>query len=185
MYGYYFELSIGGQQYVYQNNNDSIYWTTERGSFGIGQIAFLPDDRSRSGGTGRRCTTPTTRCRSGRRTPSTTTSSPNASATATPRTTPARVRDTYLDGPVEFHSNWLDKPYVPGDADGSTTDDDVYNNDFFGGDLAGIIDKLDYLKTLGVNTLYINPDLRGGQQPQVRHRRLPATSTTTSAPTPT
>ena len=69
---------------------------------------------------------------------------------------------TYLDGPVERHSNWLDKPYVPGDADGSTTDDGVYNNDFFGGDLAGIIEKLDYLKKLGVNTLYINPIFEAG-----------------------
>ncbi|HLJ67510.1 MAG TPA: glycoside hydrolase family 13 protein [Chloroflexota bacterium] len=29
--------------------------------------------------------------------------------------------------------------------------------DFFGGDLQGIIDKLPYLKALGVNTLYLNP----------------------------
>ena len=75
---------------------------------------------------------------------------------------PQPGRDTYLDGPVEFHQNWLDKPYVPGDADGSTTDDDTYNNDFFGGDLAGIIEKLDYLKRLGVNTLYINPIFEAG-----------------------
>jgi glycosidase len=30
-------------------------------------------------------------------------------------------------------------------------------NEFFGGDLQGVIDKLPYLKSLGVNTLYLNP----------------------------
>lgn len=29
--------------------------------------------------------------------------------------------------------------------------------DFWGGDLAGLIDKLDYIKSLGVNVLYLNP----------------------------
>jgi cyclomaltodextrinase len=45
-------------------------------------------------------------------------------------------------------------PILPGSGDGS---DDVYTNDFFGGDLAGIIEKLDYLADLGVNTLYLTP----------------------------
>lgn len=30
-------------------------------------------------------------------------------------------------------------------------------NDFFGGDLQGIIDKLDYLEELGVNGIYLTP----------------------------
>ena len=33
----------------------------------------------------------------------------------------------------------------------------VLNNDFFGGNLAGIIEKLDYLSALGVTVLYLNP----------------------------
>jgi glycosidase len=33
----------------------------------------------------------------------------------------------------------------------------VFNRDFFGGDLAGIEQKLDYIQRLGVNTLYLNP----------------------------
>ena len=33
---------------------------------------------------------------------------------------------------------------------------------FFGGDLKGIIDRLDYLEHLGVNTLYLNPIFRAG-----------------------
>lgn len=30
-------------------------------------------------------------------------------------------------------------------------------NDFFGGDLQGIVDKLDYLEDLGVNGIYLTP----------------------------
>lgn len=33
----------------------------------------------------------------------------------------------------------------------------VLNNDFFGGDLKGIISKLDYISSLGVNCIYLNP----------------------------
>ncbi len=33
----------------------------------------------------------------------------------------------------------------------------VLNNDFFGGDFKGIISKLDYLKSLGVTVIYLNP----------------------------
>jgi glycosidase len=51
----------------------------------------------------------------------------------------------------------LDRPYRPGSGDGS----DAYaNNDFFGGDIAGIIEKLDYIAALGANTLYITPMFR-------------------------
>ena len=59
-------------------------------------------------------------------------------------------------------SNWFDTdwtfsrhgPPVKGSGDGS---DAVYNNDFFGGDLAGIIEKLDYIKSVGANTIYMTP----------------------------
>ncbi len=33
----------------------------------------------------------------------------------------------------------------------------IHNRDFFGGNLAGIVEKLDYLKSLGVTTLYLCP----------------------------
>jgi len=59
---------------------------------------------------------------------------------------------------IEFHSNWWDPyPYVPGPSDNNTTDDDEYCNDFYGGDLDGIIEKLDYLASLGVTVLYLTP----------------------------
>ncbi len=35
--------------------------------------------------------------------------------------------------------------------------DPVDNNDFFGGTLWGIIEKLDYIKSLGITTIYLNP----------------------------
>lgn len=51
-----------------------------------------------------------------------------------------------------LHANWNELPnYLP-DRNGVFT-----NSDYFGGDLAGIIDKLDYLQGLGVTTIYLNP----------------------------
>ena len=48
--------------------------------------------------------------------------------------------------------NSFDEPMVIGpDKDG------IWNNDFYGGDLIGIIDKLDYIKSLGVSILYLSP----------------------------
>ena len=50
------------------------------------------------------------------------------------------------------HENWAGTPdYLP-DAQG-----EIRNCDFFGGDLAGITSKLDYLQSLSVTTLYLNP----------------------------
>jgi len=36
-------------------------------------------------------------------------------------------------------------------------DDIILNNDFFGGNIRGIMEKLDYLDSLGVRTIYLNP----------------------------
>lgn len=44
------------------------------------------------------------------------------------------------------------KPYYP---DAKT--DGVWTNEFYGGDIQGIQEKLGYLKSLGVTTLYLNP----------------------------
>lgn len=35
--------------------------------------------------------------------------------------------------------------------------DRVWNNEIYGGDFKGIIDRIDYLKALGVNVIYLNP----------------------------
>lgn len=42
----------------------------------------------------------------------------------------------------------------------------IWNNDFYGGDLQGIIDKLDYIESLGVEILYLSPIVRS----QSNHR---------------
>ena len=48
------------------------------------------------------------------------------------------------------HEDWTDAPvWDPPDG--------VWNRDFFGGSLKGVISKLDYLSELGVSTIYFNP----------------------------
>ena len=67
------------------------------------------------------------------------------------------VRKFYGAKDIEFHTNWCDpEPYVPRDG----KSDSEYCNDFYGGDLDGIIQKLDYIRALGVNVIYINPIFR-------------------------
>lgn len=54
--------------------------------------------------------------------------------------------------PYTIHSNTKDLPdYMP------NQDGEILNNDFFGGNLKGIKEKLPYLKEFGVGVLYINP----------------------------
>lgn len=154
VHGYWFEARIGGKAYALQNNADAVHWTREKGTGGVGSVAPLPARlasirRYRVSVYDPAFTVPTwapdavvytiypDRYRNG-----------DASNDPKPGTR------RYQDHDIEFHTRWLDKPWRPGTGDGS---DGVHNNDFFGGDLAGIIAKLDELKALGVNTLYILP----------------------------
>lgn len=62
--------------------------------------------------------------------------------------------------PIERPDSWDTLPDNPriGEKDpGNYTGDGIWSNDFFGGDIAGIHQKLDYIQSLGVNTLYLNP----------------------------
>ena len=52
----------------------------------------------------------------------------------------------------ELHARWGETPKFLPDMDG-----EYRPNDFFGGDLKGIRDKLGYLESLGVTTIYLNP----------------------------
>ncbi len=157
IYGYYFELLIGGKTFIYGNNRDSIFWTRERGSGGVGEIVEKPDNttgirRFRQTVFDANFTVPEyapdivyyyifpDRFRNGNR-----------------ANDPKPGVDKYQRYSVELHKNWNEKPFKPKSGDGS---DDVYNNDFFGGDLAGIIEKLDYIKGLGANTIYMTPIFR-------------------------
>ena len=55
-------------------------------------------------------------------------------------------------GQRRLHRDWDEQPVFRPDEDGQIT-----NRDFFGGSLAGITEKLDYLQSLSVTTLYLNP----------------------------
>jgi cyclomaltodextrinase len=59
---------------------------------------------------------------------------------------------TGMVGERTVHASWDDQPCFGPDADGM-----VRNNDFFGGNLNGIREKLPYLQSLGVSTLYLCP----------------------------
>ncbi len=153
VYGYYFEVQIAGRTYLYENNADTVYWTRELGSNGQGIIAAAADTR-------RIRRFRQTVYRADYRVPQWARDAvfyyvfPERFRNGESANDPRPGVDTYHGRPVEFHRNWLDKPYLPRSADGS---DDLYGNDFFGGDIAGIIDKLDYIAGLGANTLYLTP----------------------------
>lgn len=54
--------------------------------------------------------------------------------------------------PFWLHDRWGETPEYRPDAQGR-----ILNNDFFGGNLDGIRQKLDYLKSLHVELIYLNP----------------------------
>ena len=51
-----------------------------------------------------------------------------------------------------IYGNWYDEPMYIRDNNGS-----IKRWDFYGGNLRGVIEKLDYIKSLGVNIIYMNP----------------------------
>ena len=55
-------------------------------------------------------------------------------------------------GGRSVHTGWEEEPVYRPDSNG-----EVRNRDFFGGDLAGVREKLGYLRGLGVDTLYFCP----------------------------
>ncbi len=63
----------------------------------------------------------------------------------------------------------------------SPTKEQPRGRDYFGGDLKGVDQQLDYLESLGVNDDLLQPDLRRRLQPRLRHPGLLRRSTRTSA----
>ncbi len=152
VYGYYFEFVVAGETYLLENNKLEVFETSERGAGGEAVVAFKPSDNDSI-----------RRYRHSSYTPGFTIPDwakdavyyyifPERFRNGDLSNDPDSDVDSYHGDDVEYHTNWMDTPWVPGDGS-----DEIYSNDFFGGDLAGIIEKLDYIKSLGVNTLYINP----------------------------
>ncbi|MBN8503309.1 MAG: hypothetical protein J0L58_02460 [Burkholderiales bacterium] len=152
IYGYWFEVHTEQGVYALQNNRDSVYWTREKGSMGAAVVEPLPRDASRVRRFRQTIHLPQLqvpewsadvvyyyifpeRFRNGDR-----------------RNDPDPRRQRYQDQGIERHTRWIADPHKPG-----LSGDGLYNNDFFGGDLAGIIEKLDEIKALGANTLYLTP----------------------------
>jgi glycosidase len=161
VFGYWFEIETDQGKYALQNNKDSIYWTREKGSMGPSTVERLPSRPDRIRRYRQTIYAPDfqvpawakdivyyyvfpERFR-------------NGDKSNDPRPGGGRPQDRYQRGDVELHKRWNEKPFKPGTGDGS---DAAYNNDFFGGDLAGIIEKLDYIKSLGANALYMTPVFR-------------------------
>ena len=75
---------------------------------------------------------------------------------------PDRFRRTAVPDPTgmvggrSVHTGWFEEPVWRPDERG-----EVRNRDFFGGSLAGVMEKLDYLQSLGVETLYFCPIFEG------------------------
>lgn len=61
-------------------------------------------------------------------------------------------KEKHIEQNKVLHDNWKDIPVFEPNEKGQ-----VLNNDFFGGDIKGIIEKLDYIKSLGVTVIYLNP----------------------------
>jgi glycosidase len=156
VYGYWFEAEIAGRKYVFQNNRHPLHWTREKGTGGAGEVGELPKATSTI-----------------RRFRQTVYAADFKVPDWAPDVVyyyvfPERFRNgdkgndprpgvaRYHDGTVESHARWIDRPWKPGDG----KSDDRYSNDFFGGDLAGLIDKLDYIRDLGANTIYMTPVFR-------------------------
>jgi cyclomaltodextrinase / maltogenic alpha-amylase / neopullulanase len=155
VYGYWFEAELAdGSRYVFQNNRDAVHWTREKGSGGAGEVGELP----KAHGTVRRFRQ--TVYAADFKVPDWAPDIvyyyifPERFRNGDKSNDPKVGRDKVKDSGIEVHTKWTDRPFRPGSGDGS---DAVHSNDFFGGDLAGIIDKLDYIRELGANTIYMTP----------------------------
>jgi glycosidase len=154
VYGHWFEAQIGGKTYVLQNNAAPVFWTREKGAGGRAEVADKP--------------TKTAGIRRFRQTVYSPDFKvpdwapdivyyyvfPERFRNGNPANDPKPGLTRYHQHTVEVHPRWTDRPYRPNSGDGS---DPHFNNDFFGGDLEGLIQKLDHIKELGANTIYMTP----------------------------
>lgn len=70
---------------------------------------------------------------------------------------PTDNSDTFYGSlPLYFHETWNEK-MLDGRVDKLPDGEGYWSSDFYGGDLAGITQELDYLQSLGVTGIYLNP----------------------------
>jgi glycosidase len=154
VYGHWFEAQIGGKTYVLQNNAAPVFWTREKGAGGRAEVADKP---TKTAGIRRFRQTV---YRPDFKVPSWAPDIvyyyvfPERFRNGNPANDPKPGVTRYHQHTVEVHQRWTDRPYRPNSGDGS---DAHFNNDFFGGDLEGLIQKLDHIKELGANTIYMTP----------------------------
>lgn len=72
-----------------------------------------------------------------------------------------RLRDVLRGAERIYHAAWEELPVIHSFTPELDVDEWDYN-EFYGGDLAGIRQKLDYLQKLGVTAIYVNPLMLAG-----------------------
>jgi cyclomaltodextrinase / maltogenic alpha-amylase / neopullulanase len=154
IYGYWFEVLIDGVKYVYQNNAEPIYWTQEKGSGGVGQVSLPIDEARRVRRFRITVYDPAFKVPGWAQDAAYYFIFPERFRNGNPANDPKVGERKYQNHGIEVHARWSERPFKPGTGDGS---DAHYNNDFFGGDLEGIIAKLDYIRELGANAIYMTP----------------------------
>ena len=154
VHGHWFDVEIGGKHFVLQNNGDAIHWTRERGSGGAALVAELPDRPSRIRRFRQTVYDPAFKVPDWAADAIYYQIFPDRFRNGDRRNDPKPGVARYQNHTVELHADWNERPFKPGSGDGS---DAIFNNDFFGGDLAGITQKLGVLQELGINTLYLTP----------------------------
>lgn len=155
VYGYWFEVETAQGRYALQNNKDTVYWTREKGSMGPSSVERLPDNLQRVRRYRQTVHLPDLRVPAWSADVVYYYVFPERFRNGNPANDPQPGRDRYQNHAVEKHARWIERPHRPGDSG-----DAVFNNDFFGGDLAGVIEKLDDIKALGANTIYMTPVFR-------------------------
>lgn len=154
VHGYWFEARIGERRFVLQNNSQPVAWTREKGAGGPATVAEAPARTEAI----RRFRLSV--YRPDFRVPDWAADAiwyqvfPERFRNGNPANDPRPGQRKYQRHDIERHARWLEPPWRPGRNDGSDT---VWNNDFFGGDLAGLTAKLDHLKALGVTAIYTTP----------------------------
>ncbi len=159
VYGYWFEALIDGRRFVLQNNSDAVFWTREKGSGGSAAVAEMPASAKTIRRFRQTVYAPDFKVPDWAPDIVYYYVFPERFRNGDKRNDPKPGVTRYRNVGVEVHKAWTERPFKPGTGDGG---DAHFNNDFFGGDLAGLVDKLDDIRELGANTIYMTPVFQAG-----------------------